>query len=254
MESSPRATAVAAAEPVAAPPRSRTLDLSRTGPWFAAFLVLALVAFWPTYLSRLGTSSAYTHLHGVTAAVWMAFLVVQPVLIRIRRLDLHRVVGRASYGVAPVVLGSIVLLAHSRIGGLEGGALAGQSYLLYLQLSLALLFGLWWAAAVTTRRRMDLHARFMVGTAFTLIDPVTVRLLLWADSSPGWNYQWFTFALTDVVILGLIWRERDARRGRWVFPLMLVAFVLAQLPALLGLTGSVAWQAFARWFAGLPLT
>lgn len=52
MESSPRATAVAAAEPVAAAPRSRTLDLSRTGPWFAAFLVLALVAFWPTYLSR----------------------------------------------------------------------------------------------------------------------------------------------------------------------------------------------------------
>lgn len=94
----------------------------------------------------------------------------------------------------------------------------------------------------------------MVGTAFTLLDPVTVRLLLWADSSPGWNYQWLTFALTDAVILGLIWMERDARRDRWVFPTLLAVFGLAQLPALLGLTGNEAWQAFARWFAELPLT
>jgi hypothetical protein len=35
---------------------------------------------------------------------------------------------------------------------------------------------------------------------------------------------------------------------------MLPIFMLSQLPAVLGLTGSGAWQAFARWFQGLPLT
>lgn len=242
------------AETAGASSRRGSRPFVRSGPWFAAFLLLAVVAFWPTYLSRLGASSAYTHFHALTATVWMSLLIVQPVLIRTRRLDLHRAVGRASFVFAPVMVGGIILLAHSGIRGLEGGAFAGQSYLLYLQISLAVLFTLCYGAAVATRRRMHLHARFMVGTAFTLIDPVTVRLLLWADSSPSWNYQWLTFGLTDAVILGLIWMERDAPRGRWVFPTLLGIFVAAQLPALLGLTGSEAWQAFARWFAELSLT
>ncbi|MFP3947317.1 MAG: hypothetical protein ACLFWG_01175, partial [Longimicrobiales bacterium] len=71
-------------------PRRRPVDLARSGPWFAAFFLLALIAFWPSYLSRLGAQTAYTHLHAVTAAVWMTLLIAQPVLIRIRRFDLHR--------------------------------------------------------------------------------------------------------------------------------------------------------------------
>lgn len=67
----------------------------------------------------------------------------------------------------------------------------------------------------------------------------------------AWNYQWLTFALTDLVIVGLNWLERDSVGGRRVFPAMLPVFVLAQLPALLGFAGTSGWQAFARWFAGL---
>lgn len=233
--------------------RGRAVDLARSGPWFAGFLVVALIAFWPTYLSRIGAQTAYTHLHAFTATLWMALLIAQPVLIRTRRLDLHRMLGRFSFGLVPVIVGSVVLLAHSRIAGLGGEALAGQSYLLYLQLSMVALFALCFGLAVWTRRRMELHARFMILTGLTLIDPVVVRLMIWADLG-AWNYQWLTFALTDLVILGLIWLERGSPRGRWVFPAMLPVFVLFQLPAVVELTGTSAWQAFARWFAQLPLT
>ena len=94
----------------------------------------------------------------------------------------------------------------------------------------------------------------MVGTGLTLIDPVVIRLMFWVDSTPAWNYQWFTFGLTDVVIVALIWLERDARVGRRIFPAILIAFILAQLPALVLLTDGPAWQSFARWFSSLPLT
>ena len=233
----------------------RPIDFAASGPYFAGLLVVALVAFWPSYLSLApSASSAYTHLHALTAAVWILLLIAQPMAIRARRLAQHRAVGRVSYVVAPVVLGTIVLLAHSRLQGLDAEAYAVQTYVLYLQVSLGALFGLSYALAIYTRRTAALHARFMICTGLTLIDPVVIRLMFWAAPNGNWNYQWFTFGLTDLVLVALIWLERDRRRGRGVFPVMLGVFVLTQVPALFALTGAAPWQAFARWFAGLPLT
>lgn len=233
----------------------RPLNFSRSGPYFIGLFLVALVAFWPTYLSQaLSSSSTYTHLHALTASLWMLMLVAQPLAIRTRRLDWHRMLGRASYALAPLIVVSIVLLAHSRIKGLNGEAYALQTYVLYLQMSLAVLFGLSYALAILKRRTTALHARFMVCTALTLIDPVVVRLLFWANPTPSWNYQWLTFGLTDLVLVALIWFDRHSRVGRAVFPAMLAVFVLAQAPALFQLTSTPLWQAFARWFAALPLT
>lgn len=234
--------------------RRRRFDLALSGPWFFGFLLMATVAFWPSYLSRMGASSAYTHLHAFTATLWILLLIAQPNAIRNRNLAWHRILGQVSYGLVPLLVLSVVLLAHSRISGLEGDAFVGQSYALYLRLSLAALFGLCYGLAIVTRRAMALHARFMVCTAFALIDPVVVRLMLWAGPAPAWNYQWLTFALTDLVILAVIWMERGTRNGRWVFPAMLSLFLLSQLPALFGFTGTALWQSFARWYAALPLT
>jgi hypothetical protein len=120
---------------------------------------------------------------------------------------------------------------------------------------LTVLFGVSYALAIYKRHTVALHARFMVCTAFTLIDPVVIRLMFWMGSrTPSWNYQWVTFGLTDLVIVALIVLERRSRTGRWVFPMTLAFFVLAQIPALFGLTNTEPWQAFARWFAALPLT
>jgi hypothetical protein len=182
-------------------------------------------------------------------------LAAQPMLIRAKRLAWHRLLGAFSYVLAPLIVVSIVLLGHSRIKGLSGEAYAIQTYILYLQVSLTVLFGLSYALAIYKRRTAALHARFMVCTAFTLIDPVVIRLMFWMGSrTPSWNYQWVTFGLTDLVIVALIVLERRSRAGRRVFPVMLAVFVLAQIPALFGLTNTALWQAFASWFAALPLT
>jgi len=231
---------------------ARMLDLARSWKYFAAFFALALVAFWPSYLSRPGTVSPYTHLHAATAALWMLLLVAQSWAIGARRVGQHRLFGKLSYALAPVLLVSILLLAHSRIQGMAGGpAYALQTYILYLQVSLAVLFGLAYGLAIWNRRSVARHSRFMVCTALTLIDPVVIRLLFWIDPNPGFNYQWITFGLTDAALVMLIVLERHNRAGRGVFPLMLALFVLAQAPALLGLTDGPWWQSFATWFAAL---
>jgi hypothetical protein len=214
-----------------------------------------VVAYWPSYFSRVLSADHYTHFHASLAALWILMLAAQPTLIRMRRLALHRLLGAFSYVLAPLIVVSIVLLGHSRIKGQSGEAYAVQTYILYLQVSLTVLFGVSYALAIYKRHTVALHARFMVCTAFTLIDPVVIRLMFWMGSrTPSWNYQWVTFGLTDLVIVALILLERRSRTGRWVFPMTLAVFVLAQIPALFGLTNTEPWQAFARWFAALPLT
>jgi hypothetical protein len=228
-----------------------TLDLMRSWKHFAGFFALALVAFWPTYLSHPRDSSPYTHFHAAAAAAWMLLLIAQSWAIGARRVGQHRIFGKLSYGLAPLLLISILLLAHDRIRGIAGEAYAMQTYILYLQVSLALVFGLSYGLAIWNRRSVARHSRFMVCTALTLIDPVLIRILFRIDPTPDWNYQWLTFGVTDLAFAVLIWLERGNKAGRGVFPSMLAVFLLAQLPALLGFTQSPLWQAFARWYASI---
>jgi hypothetical protein len=235
---------------------ARPVDFSRSGPYFIGLLLVTLVAFWPSYLSKSApASSAYTHFHAFTASVWMLMLIAQPIAIRARRMALHRLLGRLSYAIAPLVLLSMILLAHHRIRIAGAGSYAIQTYVLYLQVLSITLFGLSYALAVYNRHAAAVHARFMVCTALTLIDPVVVRLMFrFAPPDATWNFQWLTYGLTDLVLVALILIERRSRAGRAVFPSMLAVFMIAQAPALFGWTKDAWWQSFARWFASLPLT
>jgi len=80
------------------------VDPARSGPYFAGLLLLALISFWPSYLSQLGAQSAYTHLHACLAALWLLTLIAQPILIRRGHRDYHRALGRISYGLVPLIL------------------------------------------------------------------------------------------------------------------------------------------------------
>jgi len=234
---------------------ARPFYLSASGPWFAGLLALAILTFWPTYVSLPPAANhPYTHFHAAVATLWVLMLITQPLLIRSGRIRAHRALGKVSWVLAPVFIVAVLLLAHHRITTVPPDAYAMQTFILWLQLSLVAVFALSWGLAMATRHRMALHARFMVCTGLTLIDPVVIRLLLWIDRTPDWNYWWFTFGLTDLVLLLLIWLDRRTSSGRWVFPVMLMVFLLAQTPALFQLTGQAWWQAFAAWYAALPLT
>ena len=234
---------------------ARSIYLSNSSPFFAGILLLAILTFWPTYVSLPPSANTpYTHFHAGLATLWVLMLIAQPFLIRRRRFDLHRALGRFSLVLVPLFLVAVVLLAHSRIKGLEGMAYTIQVYILWLQVSLGVLFALSYVLAMVYRKNVALHARFMLCTALTLIDPVVVRLLLWMDPTPGISYQWYTFSLTDLILLTLIYLERNMNTGRGVFPLMLSLFIAAQIPALFGMTNQAWWQSFAAWFAALPLT
>jgi hypothetical protein len=90
---------------------------------------------------------------------------------------MHRLLGALSYWVAPVLLAASLLLAHTRFRSMDDGTFRAEAANLYLPLSAILLFGIAYGCGVLYRRTPAVHARFMICTSFTMIDPVVGRIL-----------------------------------------------------------------------------
>lgn len=222
-----------------------------------AFLLLAAAAvpaFWPLYLARPAADvDPYTHAHAAVMAAWCVLLVTQPFLAR-RARAWHRAGGVASYVLAPAVLLSALLLAHQRFAAMDAATLDREGANLYLPLSAIVLFAPAYGGGVLWRRERAVHARFLVTTAFPLIDPVVGRLMaFYLPPLPGYLwYQVITFGAGDLVLAWLAWRDRHSPSG-WVFRVML-AWTLLVHAGWFTLAGGDQWLAAARWFARLPLT
>lgn len=227
-----------------------------SGYYFVALLGAGVAAFWPKYISRPPDEiDAYTHVHAVAMVAWCSLLIAQPFLIRAQRRSVHRALGVLSYGLAPAVVVASVLLAHQRFRSMDEGTFAREARNLYLPLSALLLFSIAYACGILYRRRPELHARFMICTSLTMIDPVLGRILaFYFPPLPDYlYYQAVTYGSTDVILMTLAIRDRGRLQGRSVFPLMLVLFMAAHA---LWFTWaqSAGWSVIASWFRRVPLT
>lgn len=224
---------------------------TRGWPWIVLLLALAVFGFWKPYFSQLGAAQGMAHLHAAAMLAWIGMLVAQPLLIRSRRLAWHRRIGKASYVVVPLIVASALVLAQLRIRQAPPEMLPVQQFILFLGVSAAILFAVIWGLAIRHRRDPALHARYMAGTALTLIDPSMARVLIfWMPSVPPPFYQWITFGLVYAILLLLIVLDRRSARGRSALWVLLALF--ATLHALImTVPGTAVWQRFATWYAGL---
>jgi hypothetical protein len=228
----------------------------RSGYYFAALLAVAVFAFWPSYFSRLPAGgTAYMRVHALLMAAWIVLLIAQPSLIRARRNDLHRRLGRISYVLVPLAVVAALLLAHSRFAPLDAAAFAANAAFLYLPLAATLLFGLTYALAVACRGSPALHARFMIGTSLTLIDPIVARILghRLPPLPDDLLYPLIGYGITDAVLVALLLADRRSPAGRAAFAAMLAVFGLVHV-GFFTLAQTGTWLRFASAFRALPLT
>ncbi|VAX01703.1 hypothetical protein MNBD_GAMMA22-2094 [hydrothermal vent metagenome] len=226
--------------------------------YFVGLFGIAIIGFWQSYFSKFfdtlkfNAIDGYIHFHAATMVLWMLLLISQPLLIRFKKHSLHRLLGKSSFILVPLVIISLILLAHSQIVLGDYGVSYNRLYILFLQLSLLVIFVIAYSLAMINRKNPARHARYMIATSLTLIDPAVARLPIDLPSIP-FSYQVYTFSLIDLILVILIIAEYRQQRGRDVFPIMLVIFVFFQSLNLTW-TRSDLWDSFALWFAMLPLT
>ncbi len=233
--------------------------LQLAGPAYAALLLLAFVAFWPGYLKLpKGQLGFWVHLHAISGTLWMLLLVAQPLAIRWRHRQLHRQLGRVSLVLMPVVVVGFIGLAHSSIKGTTGSEFAMHAYFGFIRVVLVTVFVgacvLGWA----NRHDAPVHARYMICTGLTVIDPIFHRITARLMGHADFNYQLLTFGFVCAVLVALIYAERRETSGKHVFPIALAVFFVGGLPPALDFHtwGPVwsAWKSIMGVFAAMPLT
>ncbi len=232
----------------------RTLTFHTSGYWFAAFLAVTLLAFWPTYFAKLPARlDFYTHAHAAMMTMWLGMLIAQPFLIRRQRRPLHRVIGRLSYVLVPAIAVTWVLLTHLRAAVMPAEVIERDGPFFYLPFVSGVLFVAAWGMAIWRRHTPPLHARYMICTALAAVDAVMARLVgvNFPPLSNPLAYQLIGFGLTDAMLLGLWAMDRGPYRR--AFAHMLLVFVPLHLFWFTG-AQSAAWLDVVRWFRGLPLT
>jgi hypothetical protein len=229
---------------------------------FAAFTMAMVVAFWPSYFSRLALQpSTHHHAHGLAMSLWLVLLVAQASLMRSGNRALHRRLGLVSYALVPVIVVVTLRFVHYTLQ--EGPPQLGAFGLFFLALVVMTLvaFVALFVLAMLNRATPAVHARFMVATVFPLFPPVTDRLIARflpsiIDDMPRIGgapiVQCVGFGIADAILLGLaLWDWRA--NGRRVF-LAALAIVVAGQTAILTLHRFEFWQVFGPWFVSLPLS
>lgn len=224
--------------------------------FFLALIPLfAIWGFWVTYFTRPPeTLSVYDHLHGFGLAAWVLMLVLQSFLIRTNRRWIHRQTGKLAFLLGPWIVISTIVLAHYRLN--VRGLTTEGLYFLGLQIFILIQYTVCYTMAIWYRKQPDLHARWMICTAFSLLDPIFARILvvnfIQVPLETG-IIQYITYAFIDLIVIALILRDWKTEQRRDVFLPVLILLLVTQLPTLFVVNIS-AWESFAGWFMGLPLT
>lgn len=222
---------------------------NRIGYAFIALLIICTLGFYPTYLNKfpdfIGFSSAH-HFHGLMALLWILLLIVQPFLIRAKKYELHRQVGKLGYVIMPLLVVSLFYVAKA-------------TYLKNIKImpeadAFAILpngtveifdFSILFALAMIYRQNTAYHLRFMASTGLMMVGPGLGRMMVTAGLPFPVVILIIIFSTTGVA---LIWLILDIRNKKSAFPMG--TFVLLGISAFLvnANSHSAWWQGFAKWW------
>ena len=185
---------------------------------FLLLIPFTFLGFYKRYLVQFPAfdeTKTYIHIHAAIASIWLLMLIVQPFLIRNRKHKQHRIVGKISYLVFP-------LLILSFIPGMIRMA-NSNSPNLFFPLSDSITLIIFYSLAIYHRKELSKHMRFMIGTAIVFLSPTLGRigpLLLGLSDSLTQN---ILYGIIYVILIGLIFF--DKKNGRNYQPYMLIISV-----------------------------
>ncbi len=235
------------------------IQFDKSGYYFIGLLGLVLLGFWSSYFSKffngIENYSFYFHFHATMMALWILVLIAQPILVRKKKLTVHKFIGRLTYILMPLMFISVILLTHYQIQNhvqiINGEKLYGPH--LIVPFKDLLILGTAYIIAIVHRQDVNIHARAMVATGIVFIEPALIRFIKYALIKDGSIAFFCTIGLVYSLLIGLMILERKQKRGRWVFLLILGLYIFVHSLLIFHIRIGV-WETFAKWFAALPLT
>jgi branched-subunit amino acid transport protein len=196
--------------------------------YLALGLAVVLLGFGTTYFNRLGDFSLPYHAHGISATLWMILLIVQPYLFQKGKLKAHRYLGWSSLVLVPTLVIFGVIMMRLMIQGQANYPPNLVYQLAFIDACTLFSFFLLYVLALWYRKRLKLHARFMVATIFGPLLPALARMFLFTFGIASNFDQALTYSYLSIegVLLLIIWKERHVKEVKFTYVPFLVFIAL----------------------------
>ncbi len=218
--------------------------------WMLLPFLATLAGFGPSYFLRLTELSLAFHVHGISATLWMLLLVTQPLLYRLDRMSWHRMIGRSTLLLVPVVVISGLVMVHYMLNDPRYPEQVAYR-LAFLDFSILVQFVAFYILSLKNIARFEIHARWMICTVFGPFIPAATRLFAWTGIAPSFIISLhMSFIAAELALIILI--IDDFRKGgfKWPYPVALAAIAVPHL-----LMGFIydwpLWQMVMRAYASL---
>ena len=184
---------------------------------------LTLLGFLRTYFVQFpdfeDNIDAFIHLHALIATIWIGMLIAQPLLILKKKRPAHRVIGKLSYFIFPLLILSfipqMIRIIHS-----------DNPEVLFFPLADCILLIAFYSLAIYNRKRMVQHMRYMIAISLVFLGPTVGRigpnLLDWSDIFT----QSAMYVLIFLLLIGLVIYDKFHRKNFTPYLVVLSLYVV----------------------------
>lgn len=196
------------------------------GYFLLLLIPLTFLGFYKSYFNQFPSFeeniTVFIHLHAIIASLWILMLIAQPLLIRNKKNELHKKIGKLSYIVFPLLILSFVPQMIRIIN-------SENPNILFFPLADSILLILFYSLAIYHRKKTAKHMRYMIGTAIVFLGPTIGRigpLLLGFPEGVTQNYM---YALIYLILIGLIFLDRTNGKNYKPYVLILSTWIIHQI-------------------------
>jgi hypothetical protein len=220
--------------------------------FFGAVLTVVFIGFFKTYFSlfpHFEGINGIKHVHALLFLSWFALLIIQPILIKNKKTEAHRLIGKGTYILVPLICIATYILAKAQYDREltqfpKTVAVTNLTIFSLLQLSIFVLF---YFFSLINKKNTPFHIRYMVVTSLVLMDPGLGRAFIIWGGMPFLEGILWNFILTDFILLALL--VYDIVKGKPYKP-YLIALIVLVLSHLIWyyLPTTVVWQTWCEKF------
>jgi len=195
--------------------------------YFILAALLTIFAFFPSYFNRLTSTDNPHHFHGITATLWLVLLIIQPFLYKTGNLKWHRIIGKLSFVLVPLIIISALNMVQIMLINKASYPPNLPNRLAFIDFATLIQFLLFYLLAIHKRKEIQLHARYMVCTVLGPLIPALTRLLFRFPGIDNFNKSLnISYIIIEIVLVLLLLDDKRAGKIRQPYVIAIILFII----------------------------